>query len=68
MEEIIASLFEKSIVYGAFLWLLWHILGEFNSALKENSRTMKEMSKTLVSLDKRLAKIEHDKGEDENAS
>ena len=68
METIIASVFEKSIVYGAFLWLLYHILGEFNLALKENSKTMKEMSKTMLSLDKRLEKIESQREDDNNAS
>lgn len=67
MEAIFASVFEKSVVYGAFLWLLWHTLGEFSKALKESNNTMKEISKTLIGFEHRLEKIEKKQEDDKNA-
>lgn len=68
MEAILASMFEKSVVYGAFLWLLWYTLGEFSKALKESNKTMKEISKTLIGLEHRLAKIEKKQEDEQNAN
>lgn len=68
MEAVLASMFEKSIVYGAFLWLLYHVLGDFSKALTENNKTMKEISKTMISFEKRLANLEKKQGDDDSAS
>lgn len=61
MEAIVASLLEKSVVYGAFVWLLWHILSDFSKALNESNKTMKEISETLISFEQRLTRIEQSK-------
>lgn len=57
-EAFIASLLEKSIVAGAFVYMLYHFLGRFSASLEAVSRTLEKISRTLYKMDTRLDDIE----------
>jgi len=58
MEAIIANLIEKSLIGGAFVYLLHYFLGRFSTALENVSKTLEGVSKTLLRMNLRLDSIE----------
>lgn len=63
MENIIASLLEKSLVGGAFLYMLWMFTTKFNVTLENIADTLHQVSHTLTSLENRVSKLEEKKNE-----
>lgn len=67
MDAIIAQLFEKSVVYGAFALLLHYVLyrqdkqlERFGKALDESNKTQTEIVKTLVELKDDVKKLKEE--------
>lgn len=58
MEAIIASVIEKSLVGGAFLYLLHAFVTKFSVTLNDVSITLAQVSHTLLSMDARMGKLE----------
>jgi hypothetical protein len=68
LEEIIANLAQKSLVDGAFLYLLYHFVTRFSATqdtivtkMGEISNTLTDVSNTLATLDERVRKLEGEK-------
>jgi hypothetical protein len=61
MEELIQGILEKSLVGGAFLYLLYMFTTKFNVTLERIADTLVEVSKSLNNLDERVRKLEDDK-------
>jgi hypothetical protein len=57
-EEVIAGLLEKSLVGGAFIYMLHFFLGKFASTLDNVSSTLDDVSTTLVNMNSRMEKVE----------
>lgn len=60
MEGLIVSLFEKSLVGGAFVYLLYFFVNKFNITLLDVATTLKEVSGTLSSMDARMTTLEEE--------
>lgn len=60
MEDMIATLLEKSLVGGAFLYMLYMFTTKFNVTLEKVADTLLEISKTLTNLDERVKKLEEE--------
>lgn len=60
MEQVIASILEKSLVGGAFLFLLYHNNVTLAGSIKEVANTLAEISKTMLSMDRRMEQVEKD--------
>jgi hypothetical protein len=58
MEQVIASVIEKSLIGGAFLWLLYHNQVNVLSTVKEISNTLTEVVTTLHKMDLRMEQVE----------
>lgn len=58
METLIASLLEKTIVGGAFIYMLHFFLTKFSVSLETISTHMQKMSETLLRTNARLDNIE----------
>lgn len=65
MEQLIAGLLEKSLVGGAFVYMLHYFLGRFSTTLEEVSITMSgvlttlgDISDTMQNMDARITKLE----------
>lgn len=58
MEEIVVSIIEKSLIGGAFLYMLYYFLGRFGNALESVSKTLESISSTLLRTNFRLDAIE----------
>jgi hypothetical protein len=61
METIIASAIEKSLVGGAFIYLLYMFTTKFNVTLEKIAETLVHVSNTLNNLDERVKKLEGEK-------
>jgi hypothetical protein len=61
MEELIQGILEKSLVGGAFLYLLYMFTTKFNVTLERIADTLVEVSKSLNNLDERVRKLEDEK-------
>jgi hypothetical protein len=61
METIIASVIEKSLVGGAFIYLLYMFTTKFNTTLEKIADTLVHVSNTLNNLDERVKKLEGEK-------
>ena len=60
MEQIIAGVLEKTLVGGAFLFLLYHNNVTLAKSVQEISRTLTNVSKTMNRMDTRMAQVEKD--------
>ena len=58
MEEIIASLLEKSLIGGAFLFLLYFLVNKCIVQLENISNSLVAVSNTLVHIDNRIILVE----------
>ena len=58
MEQIIASVIEKSLVGGAFLYMLYHYTTRFTESLADVSITLKKVSTTMNRMDMRMEQME----------
>lgn len=70
MDVILASLFEKSVVYGAFVLLLYHVLhkqdrmlidltNKQDKQLVDFGKTLKESNKTMKEISETLIGLEN---------
>lgn len=71
MEALIVSLLEKTIVGGAFIYLLYYFVSKFSVTLERISATLERISNTLLRMDIRFENLEKrveqlEKGEDIN--
>lgn len=57
-EELIVGLIEKSLIGGAFIYMLHYFLGQFSSALESVSDTLQDVSSALSHMNHRLDSIE----------
>lgn len=57
-EQLIASILEKSLIGGAFIYMLHYFLGRFDKTLNELGNTLKDVSEILVTMNVRLDLIE----------
>ncbi len=60
MEQIIAGVIEKSLVGGAFLWLLYQYTTIITKSVNQIATTLAKVSSTMTSMDKRMAQVEKD--------
>lgn len=60
MEEVIAQVIEKSLIGGAFLFMLYHNNVTFAGTLKEVSQTLGTISSTMNRMDMRMEQVEKD--------
>ena len=60
MQEIIASVIEKSLVGGAFLFLLYHNNVTITGAIRDIATTLGEVSTTMNRMDIRMEQVEKD--------
>jgi hypothetical protein len=58
MEQIIAGVIEKSLIGGAFLFLLYHNNVNVLGALREISGTLNSVVQTLNKMDLRMEQVE----------
>lgn len=58
IEEIVINLLEKSLIGGAFIYMLHFILVRFSGTLESVASTLEQTSKTLISLDSRMDLVE----------
>jgi hypothetical protein len=68
MEEVIYGLLEKSLVGGAFLYLLYMFVTKFSTSqemivkeMVKMSKALNNVSNTLSTLDERVRKLEEEK-------
>lgn len=61
MEQLIANLLEKSLVGGAFIYLLYMFITKFSVSQELIVKTLGEISHTLSTLDERVKKLEGEK-------
>ena len=57
MEEVIARILEQSIISGAFILVLYHILHKQDEQLKNFSQEMKNSNKLLLEISKTLSQF-----------
>lgn len=58
MEDIIASVLEKTLVGGAFLFLLYHNNVNVLGAIRDIATTLTEVVTTLHKMDMRMEQVE----------
>lgn len=58
LEELIASLIEKSLIGGAFLYMLHFFLTKFSTSLDNVGNNLKSVSDALLKMNIRLDNIE----------
>lgn len=58
MEEIIVSTIEKTLVGGAFIYLLHYFVNKFNNSLISISDSMVKVTEVLLRMDMRFEQIE----------
>lgn len=58
MEEIIASVIEKSLVGGAFLLLLYHYVTRVTTTLEKISKTMDKIDMRFEQVEQRITRLE----------
>ena len=61
MEQLIASLLEKTLVGGAFIYLLHSFVNKQAVTLDKIADTLGKVSETLASLEQRVEKLEEKK-------
>lgn len=61
MEEVIASILEKSLIGGSFLYMLWMFTNKFNVTLEKIANTLVDVSNSLHNLDERVKKLEEER-------
>jgi uncharacterized protein YoxC len=72
LEELAFQVVEKTIVGGAFIYLLVHIIKDkaelsknlaiFGDTLKDISHTLSNIDKSIQSLERRVSNLEDNKG------
>ena len=58
MEAVVASLLEKTLVGGAFIYLLHYFVNKQSVTLDRIAETLGKVSETLVSMDNRMGQLE----------
>ena len=58
MEDVFISVLEKSVVGGAFMYLLYHFISRFTCSLTDVSNTLRQISQTMNSMDMRMEQME----------
>lgn len=58
MEQIIAGIVEKSLVGGAFVYLLHYFLTQFSKSLEKVTNTLDDISNTMRMMDARMHSVE----------
>lgn len=72
MEQVIYQILEKTLVGGAFVYLLVHIikdktqmsknLKDFGKSLQDISHTLVSINQSIQALERRVNHLEYDKG------
>jgi len=57
-EQLIANIIEKSVIAGAFVFMLYHFMGRFSQTLDSIGETLQSVSQTLLAMNTRLDSIE----------
>lgn len=58
MEELIYGMLEKSLVGGAFLYLLFYVVNKNGSAMQLIAENMAKISETLLRIDMRVEQMD----------
>jgi hypothetical protein len=58
LVDVIVGMLEKTLVGGAFLFLLYMFVTKFSVTLDNVSKTLIKISKAMESMDKRMAVFE----------
>lgn len=58
MEELIFAIIEKSLVGGAFIYMLHYFLVRFSKALEAVGENLENVSRALLKMNARLDNIE----------
>lgn len=58
VEELILSVAEKSIVGGAFLYMLYFFIGRFSTTQEKISDTLNRVCDVLIGMNLRLEQLE----------
>lgn len=58
MEQIIAGVIEKSLIGGAFIYMLHYFLTQFSTSLEKVTRTLEDVSNTMKMMDARMHIVE----------
>lgn len=58
MDQMLYNLGEKSVIAGAFVYLLVYFVGQNSKILGDIADTLKDISNTLANIDKRVEKLE----------
>lgn len=58
MDALIASILEKTLVGGAFIYLLHYFVTKFSATLERISHTLERISNTLLRMDIRFENLE----------
>lgn len=59
MEQLIANIIEKSLVGGAFVYMLHYFLTKFSASLEKVTTTLNDISNTMQKMDTRMQSVEH---------
>lgn len=58
MEAVIASVIEKSLIGGAFIYMLHFFLTKFSTSLEQVTSTLNDISNTMKIMDTRMEGVE----------
>ena len=58
MEQVVASIVEKSLVGGAFVYMLHYFLNRFSASLEKVTSTLDDISNTMRMMDARMHSVE----------
>lgn len=58
MEQLIANIIEKSLVGGAFIYMLHYFFTQFSASLEKVTSTLDDISSTMRTMDARMQSVE----------
>lgn len=58
MEQIIAGVIEKSLIGGAFVYMLHHFLTQFSTSLEKVTTTLEDVSNAMKMMNARMQSVE----------
>lgn len=58
MEQIIASVIEKSLIGGAFVYMLHYFLTQFSASLEKVTTTLEDVSNAMKMMNARMQSVE----------
>lgn len=58
MEEMIAGIMEKTLVGGAFIYLLHYFIAKNNVTMESIAKSLENVANTLLKMDIRLEQLE----------